>query len=169
MRSFGFYISLFIAALGFAACNKVEDLPAEPVINEIIFDTSVKALQFRFTDGDGNFGLSQTDILPPYQPFEDEAETIPNRFHYNLWVDYFEKIDGEWVQIFTASTIDFRVPILTPAGQNKQLRVLATYDMSSFLPFITAQSDTIKFQVSIVDRALNVSNMVETDAIVLSN
>jgi hypothetical protein len=169
MRSLGLYFSFCVLVLVSAACTDDEELPSEPVINEISFDTTVKALQFRFTDGDGNFGLSQNDILPPYQPYEDDEETIPNRFHYNLWVDYFEKIDGEWEQVFTASTIDFRVPILTPAGQNKQLRVLATYDMSSFLPFITAESDTIKFQVRIVDRALNVSNMAETEPIVLPN
>ncbi len=160
-------IYMVFLMLVFVSCNEDEELPPEPVINEIIFDNDSKTLEFLFTDGDGNFGLAPSDTLGPFRPFEDDEQTIPNRFYYNLWVDYFEKRDGIWEQIITASPIDFRVPLLTPTGQNKQLRVKVAYDMSSFIPFLTAESDTIMFQIRIVDRILNVSNTAETLPLVI--
>jgi hypothetical protein len=155
------------AALLVQACRPDDDLPKEPVINEIAFDAAERVLTLRFTDGDGNVGLAAGDTLPPFQPFEDPGRTVPNRFHYNMWVDYYEKRNGEWVLVETPGTFDFRMPIITPTGQNKQLRVKATYDMSSFIPLLTAQSDTLRFSVRIADRSLNVSNMKEVETVVV--
>lgn len=162
-------VLLFAIAAMSSACREDQDLPDEPVINEVSFNSLDKNLHFRFTDGDGDVGLGPGDTLSPFQPDPDAFGNPTNRFYFNLWIDYFEKIDGEWVQVLTASPIDFRVPVLTPQGQNKQLRVKVTYDMGSFLPFITAQSDTIKLSVRIADRSLHLSNIAETPPFYLSD
>lgn len=148
------------------ACNRAEELPVEPVITSLSFDTQSEALKLEFTDGDGDFGIGPDYDEPP---FLDPDSTIVNPYYTNLWIDYYEKREGEWVLVETPDSFNFRVPVLTPEGQNKQLEVKITYDMSFELPFPTAQSDTIKFRVTLVDRARHESVPKETEAIYLPN
>ena len=163
--------TILILAIGFAgfflSCDRSKDFPDEPVINSLRFDSVEKDLIINFTDGDGDFGIDSD--APPFQEFLDPDSTIPNPYYYNLWLDYYEKRDGVWELIETPSTFNFRVPVLTPDGQNKQLDVKITYDMSFDLPLPNAQSDTIKFNVTLVDREKRESIPVETEEIVLTD
>ncbi len=159
-------LALLLAASS-SSCDKSKDFPDEPVINALRFDSVEKALIINFTDGDGDFGLNSME--PPFNGFLDPDSTIPNPYYNNLWLDYFEKRNGEWVLVETPSTFNYRVPVLTPAGQNKQLDVKITYDMSFELPFDNAQSDTIKFRVTLVDRSLKESIPEETSPIIFGN
>lgn len=136
----------------------------EPIINSLTFDVPSQSMIFEFTDGDGDFGLYPDDTLK----YLDPERTIPNPYYYNLWIDYYEKREGEWVLVEPPGTFNFRIPVITPDGQNKQLEVKVTNDMSFDLPLPTAQSDTIKFKVTLVDRAKHESVPEETDEIVLS-
>lgn len=147
------------------SCENVKDFPDEPVINSLVFDSLTQSMIIKFTDGDGDFGIDHDN--PPFQEFLDSDSTIPNPYYYNLWVDYYEKREGEWELIHTPSTFNYRVPVLTPDGQNKQLDVKITYDMAFDLPLPTAESDTIKFNVTLVDRAKNESSTEETGVIIL--
>lgn len=161
-------IFVFLTAIllgGMASCVSDKNFPDEPVINSVEFDSLKKALIINFTDGDGDFGIENGD--PRFEEFLDADSTIRNPYYYNLWVDYFEKREGEWVMVHTPNTFNFRVPNLTPQGQNKQIEVRITYDLKHDIPLPTAQSDTIKFSVVLVDRAKHESLPKETDAIVL--
>ena len=120
-----------------------------------------------FSDGDGDFGISPND--PKFPEYLDPDSTQLNPYYYNLWIDYFEKREGEWILVQTPGTFNFRIPVLTPDGQNKQLEVKITNDMSFDLPLPTAESDTIKFKVTLVDRAKHQSVPEETDAIYMPN
>lgn len=165
-----YLIFAFVAVLfaGFiSSCDSSKDFPDEPVINSLEFDSVNKALIINFTDGDGDFGIDND--APPFQQYLDADSTIPNPYYYNLWLDYYEKRNGEWVLVETPSTFNFRIPVLTPAGQNKQLDVKITYDMDFDLPLPNAESDTIKFGVTLVDRAKNQSIPKETLPIILAN
>ncbi len=170
------FLHLILILSILSGCDSEGELPNEPVINNITFESNLKNLVIQFTDGDGNYGLGQGDTLPPYQPFEDEAETIENPFHYNYWMNVYVKRDGGFVLLETPSTFDFRVPVLTPQGQNKQLRVTINNDLELELEAL-AQSqaidlsfgDTIKFAVTLVDQDLNISNVAETGEIILNN
>ena len=146
------------------SCESDKDFPDEPVINSLEFDSLNKALIINFTDGDGDFGIDND--APPFNGYLDPDSTIPNPYYYNLWLEYFEKREGDWVLVETPGTFNYRVPVLTPAGQNKQLDVKITYDMSFELPFENAQSDTIKFGVTLVDRSLKESIPEQTGEIV---
>ncbi len=54
-------------------------------------------LKFSFTDGDGDIGLAQGDTIPPHD--------------YNLYIDYFEKQNGEYVKIeFVDFSFNARIP-----------------------------------------------------------
>ena len=170
MNQFHFKLLLLFAGIFvFAACNNDDELPDEPVINSVEFLEAEKNLTINFTDGDGNFGLPPEDTLPPYQALIDTINEIPNEFHYNLWVDLFKLTDGEYQLIQTPTPFDFRIPSLTPAGQNKQLQVKVTYDLSFDLVNLGSidPGDTLRFDVTIVDRDLNVSNTVNSEGHIL--
>ena len=166
MSSRYLFFAIFIVFVGaFASsCERDKDFPDEPVITSLEFDSLNKALIVTFTDGDGDFGIDND--APPFNGWLDADSTIRNPYYYNLWLDYYEKREGEWVLVETPSTFNYRVPVLTPVGQNKQLDVKITYDMSFELPFENAESDTIKFRVTLVDRSLKESVPEQTGEII---
>jgi hypothetical protein len=167
------YGPLVGALILFSACDSEDELPDEPVINSVEFNEDTKELAINFTDGDGNFGLADRDTLPPYQALEDTVNNIPNPFHNNLWLDVFSKRQGVYDLLEPPNPFDFRIPILTPQGQNKQLRVTATYDLGADLSDLTIVldnldfGDTLLFKVTMVDQDLNVSNTFESGGHVL--
>jgi len=57
----------------------------------------------------------------------------------------------------------YRVPYLTPKGNNKALKgeIEVTIEPTYYNPF-SSQSDTIMFKISLADRSLKVSNVVES-------
>ncbi len=148
------------------SCNEKNDWPDEPVITNLSFDLAQKLLIIDFTDGDGDFGISPGD--PDFPEFLDPDSLIPNPYYYNLWIDYYELRDGEWVYVEPLGTFNFIVPDLTPQGQTKQLEVTITNDMSFELPYGLAESDSIKFEVVLVDRAKNESLPEETELLVIT-
>ncbi len=165
----GFILAVLI--VGTFSCRSDDELPAEPVITEIWFDKAESNLMIRFTDGDGDVGLEPWDTIPPFQELEEDG--TPNFFHYNLHVDVFYREAGEWLPIpldEDAIGYKFRIPDLTPQGQNKQLRVLVTWDFSDANnEILTPAMDTVMYRAVLVDRALNVSNEAETEPVIFSN
>jgi hypothetical protein len=121
------------------------------------------SLVISFTDGDGDIGLRQSDTTGNF--------SSTNYFHHNLFVEYYEKDDAlGWVRGKTLAGDDinflYRVPYLTPNGNNKALKgeIAVTIEPTYYNPFST-QSDTIMFKISLADRNLNVSNVVESGVI----
>lgn len=168
-------ISSLIVLLAMVAllnsCLKPVSYPDEPELQSVSYAKLGDSLllSMEFTDGDGDVGLNQEDTLSPYDP--------GSYYHYNLYVEYFEMMDGEWVKgrldpngnnFPTADTINFqyRIKNLTPVGQNKTLKgtINITIESPYFNP-ISHHNDSIKYRISLIDRALNVSNFIETDLI----
>jgi hypothetical protein len=106
-------------------------------------------LHLYFTDGDGDIGLFDEDTIAP--------------FDYNLFVNYFETQNDSLQQINVSPPFHIRIPNLTPSGQNKSLKVNLKYDMD----VTYRNSDTIKFELKLFDRALNESDWVGTGLIIL--
>lgn len=154
------------------SCLKPISYPVEPVLESVTYATIGDSLliSVSFTDGDGDIGLNPSDTL---EPFDQESF-----FHYNLYLEYYELMNGNWVQgrldpsgnnFPTADSIVFqyRIKNLTPIGQNKTLKGVINVTIES--PFYNPNSnhnDSIKYRVRLIDRALNISNYVETDTIV---
>ena len=99
------------------------------------------------TDGDGNIGLRDDQVDPPYDP--------DSPFHFNLWIKYFEKQGDSLVEIPEAQ-FSARLPNLTPQGQNKTLEADIEYD----LDLTQSAADSIQFSFILVDRDLQLSNEV---------
>ncbi len=106
-------------------------------------------LHLYFTDGDGDIGLFDEDTIAP--------------FDYNLFVNYFEMQNDSLQQINVSPPFHIRIPNLTPSGQNKSLKVNLKYDVD----VTYRNSDTIKFELKLFDRALNESDWVGTGLIIL--
>jgi len=68
---------------------------------------------------------------------------------------------------FTSMTNNSRIPVITPNGQNKSIK--GDIEVILFInnPKPNVQYDTICFDVSIVDRALNMSNTIRTPEIIV--
>ena len=139
-----------------------------PIIPEIVYEDFILllntqsgiiergVLKFSFKDGDGDIGLHQSDVDPPYD--------------FNLFIDYFEIQNKDTVQIFLVdpasgdtSTFNARIPILTPKGSDKSIK--GEIEDTLFIYDPTSAFDTIMFKVYLVDRALHKSNVIQTPLI----
>lgn len=158
-------ILLFLPSVVFlASCLKKEEIPPVPrlTFNSIQnFGDSIKVL-VDFTDGDGNFGLEQGDTTGV---FDDCLRS------FNLYAEYYEKNNGVWVQTVldpcenpNAVPFYYRVPWAKPTGQDPSQQGTITLLMKTY--FIPSENDTIKFDIKIVDRDLQESNLISTSEIV---
>jgi hypothetical protein len=154
------YWYLLFIALATTACLKKKELSDKPLIGdhrmEISPDSAI--IYLNFTDGDGNFGLNEEDTFGIFAICQNK---------YNLIADYFEQENGVWNRIEldectnpNAGTFNLRVPWVKPTGQNQTQEGEIKVVMEDW--YLDAQNgrDTIKFEVKIVDRDLNVSNTV---------
>lgn len=145
----------------FSGCLKTEEFPSTPAITfksfEFFGDSA--SLVVSFTDGDGDVGLDASDNAPPY-----DTSSI---YYYNFFLRYSEKVDNVWQNVQFEDSIFYRIPRITPTGQNKTLEGEIAVAIDPFPLFITGNSDTVRYSVEMVDRALNRSNRVFTNDIIV--
>jgi hypothetical protein len=153
---------LFIVLLTlFFACKKSESFSNIPYLEFTKYElkdsvdalgniTKLCELHIYFTDGDGDIGLFESDTIPPYD--------------YNLFVNYFEMHQDSLTLIDVDPPYHIRMPNLTPTGQNKSLKVDLKYDVD----VTYRNSDSIKFELKLFDRALNESEWVSSPLIILN-
>ncbi len=150
----------FITILA-GGCLKTEKFPVEPKVTfksfEFFGDSA--SLVISFTDGDGDIGLDPSDVSPPF----DTASS----YYYNLFLEHSEKVNGEWNIVEFAEPIRYRIPRITPTGQNKTLEGEIAVAIDPFPLFITGNSDTVRYSVELVDRALHRSDRVTTTDILV--
>lgn len=164
-------ILIGIVSILFSSCLKPVTYPVEPAITFKDFTPAGDSglLTFSFTDGDGDIGLTDADTLDPYTP--------GTYFYYNLYLQYYEKMNGVWVKgtadpngnnFPTADSIVFayRIENITPTGQNKALKGDVKIILEpSYFNHNSHYNDSIKYSITFIDRALHVSNTVETPLI----
>ena len=157
-----FWIAFISIAMLQAACNKVPLYPDEPILtdgsfellkNSIGQDTAV-LIKFKFTDGDGDLGLTAADTIPPYDK--------------NLFVAYFQKVDGKFEKIVlpgTTDTLNFnsRIRDYNITGANA-----AQAEVSLNINISVVLADTILFEYYLRDKARNISNKLSTGPIALN-
>lgn len=160
------WLALLLLILPFTgSCERIESLPPVPFIEYRsfeIFDTidilgnraKGGRLKFYFEDGDGDIGL--------YPPTEEVEDTN------NLIVTLYRKTAGVMVPATEGDPLkpsSYRIPFMEREGQNKILR--GTLDVTFLYMFYSA-ADTVRYDFFIKDRALNESNVVSTNEIVIS-
>lgn len=150
-----------------AGCRKEEKFPDEPRIAYARFEqfTDSSSLTITFTDGDGDIGLSDTDVNPPF----DTGST----FYNNLFLKLEGRRNGEWETPPFDVDLNYRIPYLTPTGQNKTLKGEISVALSNSVLAIgqgTGGSniyDAVRFEIKLVDRALHESNTALSGEILL--
>jgi hypothetical protein len=160
-------IALFILLLlgtGISSCIKQESYPVEPVIKYGSFGVlrdvndydSLGRLTVSYTDGDGDIGLYDSDTVEPYK--------------YNFFLKFFYMKNNQLVELIpidTALGFNARIPILTPAGRNKNIKGDISIDIDLYYARPVLGSDTIAFEVFIKDRALHSSNVVQSPIFII--
>ena len=156
-----FIFSFLLITLLVSSCFNREEYPIEPIISNPVFTFSGDSakLTFSFTDGDGDIGLDPEDTLAPYNP--------DSYFHYNLYLDYYEKDDvNGWQRGRDADgdSIVFQYRLKTIEVKGKALGIKGTMDVVivNFANPFSDQSDTIKYEIKLIDRGLHESNVIET-------
>lgn len=159
-NKYSIIIALAIAVI-FYGCLKPDKYPPEPSIEFKSFEQMGDSgkIVFSFTDGDGDIGLGENETTPPFD--------TSSKFYNNVFIRYFEKVNGTFVQGVgaTGDPVEFtyRTEKLTPSGKNKALKgTIIIYIIPSFYNPFSANSDTIKFDIQLADRSLNLSNIVES-------
>ena len=152
-------IPIIILSIAVSGCLKSNDYPPEPVIKFLSYTykdsvddlgnpSHMGLLTISFTDGDGDMGLAQSDTAAP--------------FDNNLYVNRVG-IDGGVEQ--PPVELKFRIPYITPKGQIKALT--GEMDVELDLIPVLVSYDTLFYELYILDRALNQSNTITTEQIVL--
>ena len=148
------------------SCFKAETYPNEPIISnaEVSISGTTALLKFDFTDGDGDIGLSDGQQSAPYDS--------SSYYHFNLYIEYFESDDNlGWVpgQAINGDTIVFtnRLEPIEFNGKAKGIKGVMEVEMDPFRNPSSAEADTIMYKITLIDRALNISNELETGAIVV--
>jgi hypothetical protein len=138
-----------------AGCKKPNSYPDTPVITfksltvqqENGFDVSVHLI-VSFTDGDGDIGNNSPEAGDPPN-FVVLMDTLHN---------------GNWGTNDNHFIFSGTLPYLTPTGSNRALKGDVATDI---LLQWGHPNDTIRYQVYIVDRAMNQSNTIITPEIII--
>ncbi len=112
-----------------------------------------------------------TDIDVTGDEINDTVYVEINQNSFNIEVDFFLKRDGSYQEFdwrrefgpFSCITFDGRYPPLNTAEFERPLAGSLSYSMisSGFLPLFG--NDTLQLRIQIKDRALNTSNIVESE------
>lgn len=167
MRCTGFILLFVLTAVIFGSCRKIQQLPAEPEIEFISFtvldstdilgnDCKAGKLKFYFQDGDGDLGIEVAE--------SGAADTT------NLFLTLFRKKGGAMVQVPEDDPLkpsSYRIPYMERTGQNKILKGHIVVTLL-YLFYDPADTDTLRYDFRIKDRADHYSNEESTCEIPLS-
>lgn len=157
-------IAIFILIL--PSCFDNPNYPIEPVIafDSFVIEGDSADLTFEFTDGNGDIGLNDNELGPPYNE--------ESYFHYNLYVQYYEKDDAlGWVPGKDSNgdsiIFKYRIKPIVEGGKEKALKGKITVSIEPiFYNPTSPDSDTIKYRFQLIDRALNMSDWKESTPII---
>lgn len=153
------------------SCTKEKEYPIIPAIEykEFLYNSGLQQgyFVFKFTDGDGDIGLKQSDNYPPF----DTASYYYNNFYLHI----YERINGKYVPliVFNPTTqqndtivFPYRIPYIEPVSANGSLKgeLQTKIDVGLMLPYL--HTDTIQFEAYIFDRKLHKSNVIRTSDII---
>lgn len=163
-------IKLFVAILFiqgvFISCFKAEDYPIEPVIADAEVATqgdTLAIITFSFTDGDADLGLNPGDTLGEFE--------WPNYYYYNIYLTPFEKDDAlGWVQKKDLNGDPFewpyRIKPISISENTKGIKGTIDIEVDNYQAPNNSNSDTMKFEIKIIDRAKHESNIISTPDII---
>jgi len=160
----------------FTSIERVGFLRTEGITTPTIVDSIY--ITIKFQDGDGDLGLNDEDGAPLYGERTETGEL--NKYRSNYFIEILRKEDGEFIPYILpdAESITYRFPYLneesTEGGPLEgfltfvQVIDPSAYEQFNPTPNAIQRFDTLKFRVNIADRALNESNVIETDTVIVN-
>ena len=156
-------IAVIIGLTFIVSCHEItqySEIPAITYKSHIARDsfdilgnsTKFVELTFSIIDGDGDFGLADDDTLPPF-------DTI---YNFNFFPTLFAKNDTGFLEVSIAYP-NFRIPFVQ-VENHKAYKADIIIEMEYITSFL--ETDTIKYDFYVVDKALNESNVVTTPEII---
>ena len=157
------FLLITISFLFIYSCQKKQQYPLIPNIEFQSYSLLADArgvdttliLIFSFTD-DGDIGLGPGDTVSPYV----------GQYKYDFFAAYYEVQYGKLTLVKTPTNFNQRLPLVTINGSNKNIKGTIQVNLP-INDYNTSKFDTIAFQVYIVDRALNKSNVVMSPDIIV--
>lgn len=157
--------------------NRIEDIRIPPKSAGAQALDSIR-ITINYQDGDGDLGLNEDERKNP--PYDFQKGT--NRFYNNFFIEPFVK-NTRTGKFEPLTTVGVPSPGVYVAGQYNGAFPHPTTDTDSkaspikgtltYAPIAFGLGDvfvagqTVRFQISIADRALHVSNTITTDSIVI--
>jgi len=147
-------ILVIFIAIGLSSCLKKQTASPIPVIEFKDFNANKDTadLYLNFTDGDGDIGLTQNDTVAPN--------------NYNCFISYLEKQKGIWVKRVLPFDFNYRIPIINTSSKAKTIKGVVKIAIKPYYYDPFSKYDTIKYEIYIVDKALNKSNVISTPEII---
>jgi hypothetical protein len=173
------YIGFGLLAVFFVqSCSKSETYPNVPTLGYDGYSKfkgengkdSFITLHLTFTDGDGDIGLTSSDSVPPF--------SYGSPYFNNLIVEFFSIENGQETKLRSSffndsldgDTVNFnqRIENLTPKGKDKSIKGRIDLLTPFFvLDPLAPLPDSVYYQITLYDRALNRSNVVKTPIVLL--
>lgn len=145
-----FFIVVFCGLVSCKPETCEEAIPKIDFVDIRVFGDTAK-LTFSFIDCDGDFGLSQADTVEPYA--------------YNVFVEYFAFTDTGFRKIEPLNPpFYYRVPVLEASSNSDVLE--GEIDINIIPYYLPGFSDTMRYEVYILDKALNKSNVITTPSLI---
>ncbi len=165
---------LFTLLLSFG-CKKEDPVPVAPVITfveaNVASNNASAVVKLEFLDEDGDLGLKQEENV--------------GKQDYNVFVDYYEKLNGDWVLkspiivwtkdithplggTYDTSITNLRFPFLENEAQRAlqgEIKLDLILDAGKFV--VSSGPDTIKYDIYIKDRAFHKSNVITTTDLIV--
>lgn len=175
IRTLALGVSLLLAGATVSSCLTTPDYPDTPSIKfESITSTRTSnsegtydnvRITITYRDGDGDLGLNNdgADVQPPYA-YQNPDNTL-NKYNNNYFVQpQLKDKDGTFEDV-KLEGYNSRYPRIVADDRKEPVRGTLSFDqkLTLGLPFYSGQ--TIRFRVSIADRALHESNEIFTDPI----
>ena len=157
---------ILILLVSFLSCSDDPDYPIVPEIKYESFflyeapnlygDTILTGeLKFTVLDGDGDIGYKDQDSLIAPSTYDTSK----------VYVTMYEKRDGVYDEIIENDTLNYHIPYLTSAGNNKSLKAEIVITFEYYLE--PTLYDTIQYDFYVIDRAFNKSNIEHTYDVLL--
>ncbi|NUM31757.1 MAG: hypothetical protein HUU47_05470 [Bacteroidetes bacterium] len=126
---------------------------------------SIIKLSIKYSDNDGDLGLSESDTQPPFN--------FGNEYFYNLKIKYLTNKNGIWQQVLktgTNDTINFNQRFKRLNESKKKRKVYGEFEVRiPASPYPGIFPDSVRMECMISDRSLHKSNFATTDIIILKH
>lgn len=160
-----------------ASCLEPPDFSNVPVISPLPFEHTILSTQDRlgnrvtrdsvvfqtaFQDGDGDLGITADEFA---------GKGDPRLKGLNNYVVRVLRKTGpgrnDYREVFPTVSYSSFFPILKPDGKRGPIEGTLRFSQTFYDIANTRRKDTLKFQIKILDRALNESNTIETDTVIV--